>query len=207
MAARWSRQVGMAGGGLALVLAVCGCTSSGSDPGGAVSGSASPGGSASQSTTESPTPASTLTPAQQQAFDEATDVVLAYRQTITDLYSGARTDLNDLDAVATGELLEKDLRALGIALSSGRIVEPIDARVALVWATPQRMRLNRDSPIVVVRACVDGTGVTTVEADGTVYEGVKEVLDYEVSKTTYLAAPGWAVSRVTGNPDPEDREC
>ena len=36
----------------------------------------------------SPTPTSTLTPAQQEAFEQATDVVLAFEQTILDLYTG-----------------------------------------------------------------------------------------------------------------------
>ncbi len=57
----------------------------------------------------SPSPTSTLSAEEQQAFEEATAVVLAYRQTITDLYSGARTNLNDLNDVATGDLVDQGL--------------------------------------------------------------------------------------------------
>ncbi len=85
-------------GVVAAGMLLAGCTSD-PDPGVATgpsanaSTSASTGGSASASAS----PSSTLTPEEQQAVDEATSVVLAYRQTITDFYSGARTNLNDLN--------------------------------------------------------------------------------------------------------------
>ena len=84
-------------GVLAAGLLLAGCSGD-PDPVGT-----SPSASASASASPSPSPTSTLTAEEQQAFEEATKVVLAYRQTITDLYSGARTNLNDLNEVAAGE--------------------------------------------------------------------------------------------------------
>ncbi len=77
----------------------------------------------------SPSPSSTLSAAEQAAFEEATAVVLAYRQTIADLYSGARTDLNDLDKVATGELLDRTCTTCQQGLAPGLSQsEPVGVR-------------------------------------------------------------------------------
>ena len=50
-------------------------------------------------------------------------MVLAYRQTITDLYSGARTNLNDLNSVAAGDLRDQGLKNIQQSLSDGLTVE------------------------------------------------------------------------------------
>jgi hypothetical protein len=148
-----------------------------------------------------------LSAAEQQAFEEATAVVLAYRQTITDLYSGARTDLNDLDDVATGELLDKGLMNIQQGLAQGGRNEPQGAQLSLASATPLDVDLDGESDTVVIRACIDATTVTVVDPDGLRKPGVREMADYTVIRTTYLAPPGWAVSRVTGDEDPEARRC
>ena len=143
-------------GVLVAGLLLAGCSgdpqpvaSSGS-PSASATGSAQPNGSAS------PSPTSTLTAEEQQAFEEATAVVLAYRQTITDLYSGARTNLNDLNEVAAGELRDEGLKNIQQSLSDGWRSNP-RAWVRLVSAEPIAVNLVEDPEIVVVRACIDAT--------------------------------------------------
>lgn len=188
-----------AAGALALLLA--GCSPDSSAP------STSPTPTASQ-TSAAPTPTSTLAPAEQEAFDQATDVVMAYRQTGVDLYTGARTDVNDLNAVvAIGDLLDRELKNVSQGLTQGYSSEPIGAQVTLVSAEPVSIDLDADPPTVVVRACIDASGVTDVAPDGTRTPGVREQLEYTVVTTDYLPAPGWAVLKVTGAKDPKDRKC
>ena len=67
---------------LAAGMLLAGCSSD-PDPVAATSPSANPSTSAEGVASASASPSSTLTPEEQQAFDEATEVVLAYRQTIT----------------------------------------------------------------------------------------------------------------------------
>jgi hypothetical protein len=187
-------------------LLLVGCTSGEPDEG------AAPSSAPSASAPPTPSPALTdaegreLTEDEARAFREATDVVVAYRQTIVDLYSGARTDLNDLYAVATGSLLDRDLRQLQQSLGSGARGKPTGAQVVLVEATPKTVALGSDSRVI-VRACIDATAVTGVAADGTETPGGREVSDYTVSRTSHLPAPGWAVTRVQGDADPKDRQC
>jgi hypothetical protein len=183
---------------LALLLAGC---SPDSTP------SASPTPTASQ-TSVSPTPTSTLAPAEQEALDQATDVVVAYQQTIVDLYTGARTDVNDLNAVvATGNLLDASLKSVSQGLSQGYRMEPANAQVVLVSAEPAGIELEADPVTVVVRACLDQSAITSVSPDGSTKPGVREEVDYTVVKTDYLPAPGWAVESMEGDPDAEDRAC
>jgi hypothetical protein len=187
-----------AAGALALLLAGC---SPDSTP------SASPTPTASQ-TSVSPTPTSTLAPAEQEALDQATDVVVAYQQTIVDLYTGARTDVNDLNAVvATGDLLDASLKSVSQGLSLGYRMEPANAQVVLVSAEPVGIELEADPVTVVVRACLDQSAITSVSPDGSTKPGVREEVDYTVVKTDYLPAPGWAVESMEGDPDAEDRAC
>lgn len=189
---------------LAAVVAVAllaGCSGTGSE-------GASPTPSDAAATTAGPSASatSTLSAEQQRAFEEATEVVLAYRQTITDLYSGARTNLNDLNEVATGDLLDQGLKNIQEGLTQGWRYEPKGARVAISAARPLRVDLARNPNTVVVRACLDATAVTAISPNGTPDEGVREELDYTVVRARHLPA-GWAVSRVEGEDNPEDRRC
>lgn len=190
-----------AAGAFALLLAGCSPDSPGP--------STSPTPTASQtSASASPSATSTLTPAEQEAFDQATDVVVAYQQTIVDLYTGARTDINDLnDVVASGDLLDASLRNASQALSQGYSAEPPSAQVVLVSAEPVGTNLDSDPPTVVVRACIDQSAVTIVKPDGSTSAGLRDELDYTVVKTDYLPDPGWAVESMVGDPDPQDRAC
>jgi hypothetical protein len=132
---------------------------------------------------------------------------MAYRQTITDLYSGARTRINDLDNYVTGEKLERERVNVQLGLSSGRRSEPKGGQLRLVSAEPIKVKLNADPPTVLVRVCIDATPLTGIAPDGEREPGVREELDYRLVKTTYLPEPGWAVTEVTGDKDPEDRTC
>ena len=173
----------------------------------ATSPSAPPSTSASADPSAPPSPSSSLSAAEQQAFDEATEVVLAYRQILVDLYSGARTELNDLNTVATGELLARNLAKTQQDLVAGQRSEPEGARVVLDSATPVLVDLTADPESVVVRACIDATNVTGVNSDGTKSGGIRQEAEYTLVRTDYLPAPGWAVTRTQVAEDLQDRTC
>ena len=183
-----------------------GCSSS-SEPAPDVSATAGASASATASAEVLPSPTSTLSAEEQQAFEEATAVVLAYRQTITDLYSGARTNLNDLNDVATGDLVDQGLTSIQQSLNEGWSSEPVGAQITLFSAEPTQLDLNGDPPTMVVEACIDTSDVVDVSPDGVRDMGTRERAEYSVTRTDYLPAPGWAVSEVSGAERPEDRLC
>ncbi len=191
---------------LAAGLLLAGCDG-GASPQESPTATPRPSTSATASSSPSASPSTTLSAAQQEAFQQATDVVMAYRQTITDLYTGARTRINDLDNYVTEPQLERERNAVQKGLASGRRSEPLGGQLRLVSAEPIRVRLKADPPRVVARVCIDATDLTGIAPDGSRESGVREQLDYVVIKTTYLPDPGWAVKRVTGEPDPQDRTC
>ncbi|MGB7982386.1 MAG: hypothetical protein WCF36_16525 [Candidatus Nanopelagicales bacterium] len=194
--------------GVASGMLLVGCSvGSGPQEGAGSSGVPSASATASASTSVDPTPSSTLTPAQQQAFEEATDVVMAYSQTITDLYSGARSQINDLDRYVTEPQLERERNAVSQGVARGVRSEPTGVQLVLVAADPVTVRLQAEPPSVVLWACIDATAVTDVLPDGTRKAGVRERAKYTVVQTGYLPEPGWAVQGVTGEPDPKDRAC
>jgi hypothetical protein len=189
-------------------LLLAGCTN---DPDAATGTSAS-----GSPTTAAPTgagsasasPSSTLTAEEQQAFEEATEVVLAYRQTITDLYSGARTNLNDLNQVATGDKVDQDLSHIQRSLGEGWRYEPEGGVVALVSAYPSKVDLAGDPAQVILRACLDTTAITDINPAGARTRGAREEVPGTLVRTTYSPTPGSAVTRVsTDKDDPVDRRC
>jgi hypothetical protein len=191
---------------LAAGVLLTGCSTS--DPTAGTGSTGNPSSSAPASPSASASPTSTLTAEEQQAFAEATEVVLAYRQTITDLYSGARTNLNDLNDVAAGELRDQGLQNIQQSLSDGWRREPQGVELVLVSASPLDFELAGNPYTVVVRACIDATDVTIVDPTGTKSSGIREELDYTLTRTSYLPDPGWVVTRVTtGNDDPKARQC
>ena len=163
--------------------------------------------SPSASSPATPSATSTLTAEEQQAFEEATEVVLAYRQTLVDIYSGASLNLNDLNEVATGDLLQRNLAKAQMDLGEGKRSEPTGVQLALISAEPVRIELDGEPDEVTVRACIDGTMVTSVDAAGIQTSGVRELAEYSLIRTTYLPAPGWAVTRTRVSENPEDRKC
>ena len=200
------------GGTLAAVLALgvlglSGCTSGTPVDGPGTSGpvSSAPTSTGSPAPSPSWSGTETLSPEQLQAFKDATQTVLAYRQTIVDLYSGTRTNLNDLNLVATGELLDDDLVGIQNGLVKGRRIEPSGAKLTLVSAAPDTIDLDTARPAVVVLACVDATAATSVAPDGSSSPGTRELAKYTVVRRG--DASDWKVSRVQGDADPEDRAC
>jgi hypothetical protein len=189
----------------AAALLLTGCSPDDTPP--ATTSSAPSSASVSPTTSASPSPTSTLTAAQQEAFEQATDVVMGYSQTITDLYSGARTRINDLDTYATGDLLDRDRTAISLGVRKGIRSEPKGVQLVLVSAEPEKVKLKADPPTVVLWACIDATAVTDVHADGTRHPGSRTELQYTVVKTSYLPDPGWAVAGIKGAKNPEDRAC
>jgi hypothetical protein len=148
-----------------------------------------------------------LTAAQQEAFEQATEVVMAYSQTVTDLFSGARTRINDLDNYVTGDLLEIERSGVQQSLSKGVRSEPKGVQLRLASAEPVKVSLKAKPPTVVLWACIDGTDVRGINIDGEVLPGKRERAQYEVVKTTYLPEPGWAVRSVKAAKNPEERSC
>ena len=156
-----------------------------------------------------PSPTSDLNAREQKAFEDATDAVVAFNQTWVDLYTGARTNLNDLyQVLAEGDLLDASLKKAQQDLTSGASASPKGAQISLVSSEPVSVELKADPPTVVLNACIDSTAVTTIESEGATPEpGVREQVTYTVVKTSYLPAPGWAVQKMEGPADPEKRRC
>ena len=189
---------------LCLGLTACGVGDTGGA--GASAGSAMPSGAPS-SPSASPSPTSTLSPEEQEAFKQASQTALAFTQTIMDLYTGARTDVNDMYLVATGDFRERVMGNIARGLADGTRTIPAGFQVRLASAEPLKVQLDRKQPRVVVRACVDWIGSTDIKADGTKDPGGRGERDFWVIKVDHLPEPGWAVSRMMVQEDPADREC
>ena len=224
---RRARAVGVALGAVLSLGLVTGCGGEARDVGGGADGGVTASASGSASGTASPEPAggastdasSPASPAvassalaglsedERQAFAEATEVVMAYRQIVTDLYSGVRTRVNDLDAVVTGDKLERSRLNVSQGLSEGYRSEPEGVQVVLVSAEPVSVDLAGDPPTVVIRACVDATAEVRLAPNGSRTQGVREELQYVIVRTSYLPGRGWAIAKELGSPESEEREC
>jgi hypothetical protein len=192
---------------LCLGLAACGTGASEGSGATATAGEAASPSDAPGSASATPTPSATLSAKEQEAFEQATQAALAFSQTITDLYSGTRSDVNDMYFVATSEIRERVMNNIARGLSEGTRTVPQGVEVTLIAAKPVKVQLERKQPRVIVRACIDATKATDIEADGTERPGVREELDYWVVKVDHLPEPGWAVTRLMGQPDQADRAC
>ena len=175
---------------LAAVVLLTACTGPGPTP------STSPTPTTTPSTTSTPSPASTLSPAKQQALDEATEAVRAYEQTFIDILADPSPRLNDMNDVAAQPQLGIDLRNLQEIVNSGQTTIDSTGPVVVASAAPLAIDLKGDPASVTALVCVDRTAVTgTVKGEATT--GLRQEAQYVVVKTTYLPAPGWAVSRVS----------
>lgn len=173
---------------LAVVAAMGACSTDPpqSDPPSASSGSSSP------SPTPSPSSTVSLSAEEQQAVDEAAKTVLRYRQIIVDLFSGARTDLNDLNSVATGDLLASDLRNVQQGLVGGWTATSTGP-VEIPWVEPVDVRLREDPQRVRIRVCIDLSNVEFKDPEGRVKRGNRGFADYLLVKAGHRPAPGWAL--------------
>ncbi len=148
--------------------------------------------------TASPTPSSTPAAEKQQALDEATATVLAYEQAIYDILADPTPTLNDINNYATQPLLADSLESLldkSLEVASGKVVILDTGPVTLDQVEPIKIDLKASPPVVVLEACLDRTG-TNVTYEGKRVEPPRQRFRYRVVKTTYLPAPGWAVSKM-----------
>lgn len=194
-----SHRRGRLGPGYAILVGIFGVALAGcaSTPGS--SGSAEPTATSSREPTAvvTPTPASTLSLQQEQAVEDATEAVRAYEQMYLDIFAGERA-LNDLYEVAAQPQLDQDLRTFQRSLVSGDTVEDTGP-VVLADVEVKKVSLGGDQPTVTLVACVDGSQ-TSGTHDGQEWTGIRQTMRYRVIQTTYLPAPGWAVSKVLPPP-------
>ena len=80
-----------------------------------------------------------------------------------DLYTGKRTSMDDLAAVAVAPEVSIAARNISLAQTLHYRSEPVGAQVTLVSAEPQDVDLDGSPPTVVLRACIDATAVTAVK--------------------------------------------
>lgn len=177
--------------GTALLVTLAGC-----------SGTTTPQTSPSTpSVTATPTPSATPSAsrtlsAKDKAVAQATDAVMAYRQTFVDIAAAKKPHLDDLHDVGADPQKSKDLTTLQKYLVAGGRAKP-GGTVKLVSAKPRTVKLKDKPPTVVLRVCTDSTSVIWIDKPGMKDDpGERELLDYTVIKTDYLPGPGWAVSDV-----------
>lgn len=180
-----------------MCLLLTGCTS---DPTPTTSGtpSASAPASASASPSVSASPSSTLPAAERKAIDQATAVVLARAQMITDIPADPEPYLNAINAVSAQPQLDLDLSSLQdalIAVAKGELVFEATGPVTLAKVEPIKVDLEGEPPTVTLAVCVDRSAVRG-RVDGKPTTGPREEALYRVVKTTYLPDPGWAVAQV-----------
>lgn len=145
--------------------------------------------------------------AERTAYDDATDAVAAYLQTVADLFTGKRTSLDDLAVVAVDPELSGAQRSIAQARALGHRSEPVGATVTFVWAAPYSIDLSGQPPTVVLRACVDATDLTAVSPAGQRQTGRRELLEYRVVQEDSVPRNGWAVSEVNQLQMARDRAC
>ncbi len=149
--------------------------------------------SANQSPT--PSPASTLTAAEERAVLEARKAVPAYEQMFYDILADPEPNLNDMNQVAAQPQLAGDLKNLQRLIGEGGFTIDSTGPVTVVSSELVSVALDDDPPTVVVRACVDKSAASGTQ-DGQSFTGVRQEAQYEIVKTSYLPAPGWAVANV-----------
>lgn len=175
---------------LAAGLLLAGCTS---DP--EPIASPSPTASASATASASPSPSSTLPAAQQKAVDEATTVILAREQLLTDLLADPDPRLNDLNDLVTDPQLDLDLTSTRQLIGARETVIESTGPKSIAGVEPVRIDLKGDPPSVTLLVCVDSSAVAGTYRDKP-FTGSRQEMQYRVVKTTYLPDPGWAVAQV-----------
>ncbi len=188
----------------AASLLLAGCSADpdpvGSSPTASPAPTASTAPSASSSASASPS--TTLSAEKQQAVDETTAVVLAYEQMFYDLLADPSRPLNDLNDVAAQPQLARDLRSvqqLRVKLNAGTATIDSSGPVRLASVKLLKVDLAGDPPTVTLLVCVDQSAASGTE-DGKPWTGKRQESRYRVVKTTYLPAPGWAVSKLLPPP-------
>jgi hypothetical protein len=176
----------------AVGLLLAGCTS---DPEPSSSPSPTTSASASASASASPSPTSTLPAAEQKAVDEASTVILAYEQLLTDLLADPDPRLNDLNDLVTDPQLEIDLNNRRQLIGARETVIESTGPKSIAAVEPVNIDLKGDPPTVTLLVCVDSSAVSGVYQDKP-FTGSRQEMQYRVVRTTYLPDPGWAVAEV-----------
>ena len=191
------RRTGQSAGAALLVgaLALTGCS-----PDRGQAGVPSTDATASASThassaaaTPTSSPSRSLTAEEQEAVKAATAVVLAYRQTIIDLYSGTRTNLNDLNKYATGDLLDADLRNVQHGLRDGWTAKA-NGPVVVAEAEVLSADLERRIPQMRLRVCIDLTSIEFDDPEGTHRLGTRGQADYILVGAAGNSTATWRVA-------------
>lgn len=152
-----------------------------------------------------PISTASMSAADWDAYEGASEAVVAYVQTVADLYTGARTSLDDLAIVAVAPELDIAHRSIAQARALGYRSEPVGAQVRLVSADPYGIELDATPASVLLKACIDTSEVITVAPTGTRRSGVRQKLEYRVVRAESGPA-SWVVSEVK-NERPQDRAC
>ena len=166
--------------------------------------SAAPSTSTSAEASSPASPSATLSAEEQKAFDEATEVVLAYEQAFYEILASADPQLNDLNYVATQPQLGTDLKNLQQILTEGNFTILSTGPTELIMADPVTIDLAAQPAVIVLDACVDQSGARGTQ-NGAEWTGPREAARYRVTKTDYLPPPSWAISKVlppAGNEQP-----
>jgi hypothetical protein len=187
---------------IAGCLLLAGCTN---DPGPVAT--PSPTSTASASASANPSPTSTLPAEQQQAVDEATAVILAYEQLLTDLLADPDPRLNDLNNLVTDPQLGLDLDNTSKLIRDRETVIDSTGPKSIASVEPIDIDLKGDPPTLTLLVCVDSTAVSgTYQAKP--FTGSRREMQYRMVKTTYLPDPGWAVAELMPAPGSEaSRPC
>ncbi|HYN56924.1 MAG TPA: hypothetical protein VES03_06985, partial [Motilibacterales bacterium] len=103
---------------LAGSLLLAGCSGDAA-PSASTNPNTTPDASDSASSPASPSPTSTLTAEEQQAFDAATEAIRAYEQMFYDILADPQPNLNDMNTVAAQPQVALDLTNLQSILAKG----------------------------------------------------------------------------------------
>jgi hypothetical protein len=174
----------------AVGLLLAGCTS---DP--EPIASPSPTAPAAASASASPSPTSTLSTTEQKAVDEATTVILAREQLLTDLLADSDPRLNDLNDLVTDPQIDLDLTSTRQLIGARETVIESTGPKTIAAVEPIKIDLKGEPPTVTLLVCVDSSAVSGTYQDKP-FTGSRQEMQYRVVKTTYLPDPGWAVAEV-----------
>lgn len=186
----------------AVGLLLAGCTS---DP--EPIASPSPTAPAAASASASPSPTSTLSTTEQKAVDEATTVILAREQLLTDLLADSDPRLNDLNDLVTDPQIDLDLTSTRQLIGARETVIESTGPKTIAAVEPIKIDLKGEPPTVTLLVCVDSSAVSGTYQDKP-FTGSRQEMQYRVVKTTYLPAPGWAVAELMPAPGSDgSRPC
>ena len=158
-----------------------------------------------------PSESPALSAQEQVALDQAVEVVMGYRQTITDLYSGAATRVADLDKYLSGDKLIREKRNVEVGIRDGRRATPMGVKLREAGSSLIDFRSKANRTSVTVGICTDATDVISIRSNGSSARGVREFLNYSLvisnSENSSSARPIWLITSTTGSPIAEEREC